>query len=92
MPPTVGPRVEFPPDHYPRIRVWDPRAKRDRFVYLHRCVAYAHGEVDSLFAGEDGKHVDHIDCDGWNNRPENLQGVTVEEHAEKEPHVWNLQG
>lgn len=90
--PTVGCRVEFQvsdgqPRHYPRIRVWDPRAGKDRYLYLHRLTLYAHGEIDDLWGEWDGHH---IDGDGWNNRPENLEAVTREEHAEREPHVSNL--
>jgi hypothetical protein len=87
MPPTVGPRVEFDPDHYPRIRVWDSAVGRDRFIYLHRCVAYAHGLMDSLWAPVD---VHHADCDNWNNHPSNLEAVERDAHAAREPHVRNL--
>lgn len=87
MPPTVGPRVEFPPDHYPRIRVWHPEKGRDVFLYLHRCSAYAHGLIDDLWEEVD---VHHLDCDRWNSRPENLEALDREAHAEREPHVSNL--
>lgn len=70
---TVGPRVEFDPDHYPRLRVYDARAGHDRYVYLHRLAAYAHGEISSLW---DSRHVHHKNGDGWNNRPGNSKGST----------------
>lgn len=84
---TVGPRVEFRTDHYPRLRVRDPELGEDRFVYLHRLTAYAHGLIDDLWAPVD---VHHINCDGWDNRPENLEALERWEHAEKEAQVANL--
>jgi hypothetical protein len=83
----VGPRVEFDPDHYPRIRVWDAEAGHDRYVYLHRLTAYAHGQLDALWSPLE---VHHRDSDSWNSRPENLEAVTPEEHADHEPHTANL--
>lgn len=86
--PVVGPRVEFDPDHYPRIRVWDPRAGHDRYIYLHRLTAYAHGIIDDLWEPVD---VHHIDGDGWNScDPLNLERKTRDEHIAVEPHVANL--
>lgn len=73
---NVGPRVEFCPSHYPRLRVWD--GERDHYVYLHRLVAYAHGMIDSLWAGDEIHHDDH---DGWNNRPENLFAEEPSAHS-----------
>jgi hypothetical protein len=35
--------------------------------------------------------VHHKDCDGWNNHPDNLEAVPRWEHAEREPHVANLE-
>lgn len=84
---TVGPRVEFRTDHYPRLRVWDPEKGEDRFVYLHRLYAYAHGLIDDLWAPVD---VHHRDCDRWNSMPENLEGIARWEHAAREPQVRNL--
>lgn len=84
---TVGPRVEFRTDHYPRIRVYDPLKGQDRFVYLHRLTAYAHGLIDDLWEPVD---VHHINCDGWDNMPGNLEALSRWEHAEKEPQVANL--
>lgn len=46
---VVGPRVEFDPDHYPRIRFWDPSEQRDWYVYLHRLTEFAQGNLDSPF-------------------------------------------
>ncbi|MDZ7729921.1 MAG: HNH endonuclease [Natrialbaceae archaeon] len=74
----VGPRVEFDVDHYPRIRVWDSRAGHDRYLYLHRLTAFAHGRLDSLWSD---LHVHHLDHDGWNNSPENLEATEPAEHG-----------
>lgn len=84
---TVGPRVHFDPDHYPRLFVWDPEIGADRTVYLHRLTAYAHGEIDSLWSD---LHVHHVNGDGWDNDPDNLEGLTRPEHEAEEPHVVNL--
>jgi len=81
---TVGPRVEFDLNHYPRIRVWDAERGGDRYVYLHRLAAYAHGELDSL---GDSRHVHHRDCDPWNNHPDNLEAMTPEEHDRRHEHT-----
>lgn len=81
------PRVEFDVDHYPRIRVWDSRAGRDRYVYLHRLSAYAHGILDSPW---DPRHVHHLNGDRWDSRPSNLEAVWPDEHEDYDPHVSNL--
>lgn len=81
----VGPRVEFDPDHYPRIRYWD--GEKEHYIYLHRLSAYAEGKLSSLW---DDEHVHHTDCDSWNSRPENLEVVDPDEHARREPQVANL--
>lgn len=83
----VGPRIEFDPSHYPRIRVWDQRAGHDRYVYLHRMTAYAHGLIDDLWEEVD---VHHINKDRWDNRPSNLEAVGRAYHERVEPHVGNL--
>lgn len=72
---VVGPRVEFSPAHYPRLRVWD--GERDHYVYLHRLTAYAYGMIDSLWSDDEVHHIDH---DGWNNCPENLQAQAAVDH------------
>lgn len=87
MPPTVGPRIEFSPSHYPRIRVWDSDEGRDHFVYLHRLVAFAYGEIDDLWSD---LIVHHKNADSWDNRPENLESMTPDEHEKAEPHCGNL--
>lgn len=74
---TVGPRVEFDTDGYVRLRAYDSRAGHDRYLYLHRVTAYAHGEIDSLWADVD---VHHRDRDRWHNQPENLEGRDPIEH------------
>lgn len=79
---TVGPRVEFSLDHYPRIRVSE--RGREWYVYLHRLTAFAHGELDAL---DDGRHVHHVDGDRWNNSPENLEAVASHEHDELHEHT-----
>ncbi|QCC47448.1 HNH endonuclease [Halobellus limi] len=79
---TVGPRVEFSLDHYPRIRVSE--GGREWYVYLHRLTAFAHGELDAL---DDERHVHHVDGDRWNNAPENLEAVASHEHDELHEHT-----
>lgn len=71
-------RVDFNPDHYPRIRVYDPDSGVDKQIYLHRLVAYAHGIIESPFSD---KHVHHIDGDKWNNWPENLNAKSPGDHC-----------
>jgi hypothetical protein len=81
------PRLEFRTDHYPRIRVYDPDVGHDRFLYLHRCTAFAHGVIDSIFEPVD---VHHSEPDKWDSRPVNLERRERHRHAEIEPHVRNL--
>ena len=75
----VGSRIEFDIEHYPRIRAWDSEVGHDRYLYLHRLVAYAHGEIDDLWTDLEVHHVDH---DRWNNQPENLEAREPEPHAD----------
>ncbi|MHB9287399.1 hypothetical protein ACKVMT_10230 [Halobacteriales archaeon Cl-PHB] len=75
----VGPRIEFDPDHYPRLRVWDSEAGKDRYVYLHRLTAFAHGVIDDLWAPQ---HVHHVDHDRWNSIPENLEARDPAKHGD----------
>lgn len=75
---TVGPRVEFDLDGYVRLRVWDAEAGRDRYIYLHRLVAFATGEIDSLAAEE---HAHHLNGDRWDNRHENIEARGPAAHA-----------
>lgn len=81
------PRLEFRTDHYPRIRVYDPNVGHDRFLYLHRCTAFAHEVIDSVFEPVD---VHHDDSDRWNGSPVNLERRERDEHSKEEPHVGNL--
>lgn len=74
-----GPRIEFDPDHYPRIRVWDSSVGHDRYLYLHRLTAYAHGEIDDLWTDLEVQHADH-DC--WTNRPGTLEAREPLPHAD----------
>ena len=83
----VGPRVEFDPKHYPRLRVWDPQAGKDRYLYLHRLTAYAHGEIDDLWSSLEVHHVDH---DRWNSTPENLEAREPDHHADYHLNVGAL--
>ena len=76
---TVGPRLELDPEHYPRLRVWDPDCGHDRYLYLHRLVAYAHGELDDVF--DDDRHVHHRNRDRWDNRPSNLEATAPDRHC-----------
>ena len=50
-----------------------------RPVYVHRLVAYAHGELDSL---ADPRQVHHCDGCTWVNSPENLEAREPPEHAD----------
>lgn len=87
-PVNVGPRVEFAPGHYPRIRAWDSEQKQDKYLYLHRLTAYAHGIIDDLWAPVD---IHHKNADGWCNLPpSNLEALPRWAHQEIEPHVGNL--
>lgn len=54
----------------------------DGRVYIHRLVAFAHGELDHLWERRD---VHHIDGCVWRNSPENLRRVMPREHRS-----WNL--
>ena len=74
---TCRPRVEFEVGEYVRIRAWDSRAGKDRYLYLHRLVAYAHGEIDGIAEAMD---VHHENGDKWDNRPENLAARPPAEH------------
>ncbi|MFB6137531.1 MAG: HNH endonuclease [Halobacteriaceae archaeon] len=76
---TVGPRVEFDLDGYVRIRAWDADRGHDRYLYLHRLAAYAHGELEDLHASD---HVHHSDGDRWNNDPANLEARDPVGHGE----------
>lgn len=80
---TVGPRVEFDLGHYPRLRVWNPDTQQDCYLYLHRLTAFAQGQIEDL---TDDRHVHHVDGDRWNNRPENLEALTPEEHERRHDH------
>lgn len=46
-----------------------------RFYRVHRIVFYMHYGYDP------GVHIDHIDCDRRNNRPENLRPATDQQNA-----------
>ena len=48
-----SPRIEFDIDHYPRIRAWDTEVGHDRYLYLHRLVAYAHDLAVTLLENRD---------------------------------------
>lgn len=82
---TVDPRVEFDTAGYVRLRCCEQGT--EYCVYLHRLTAYAHEELDDLWSAE---HVHHRDADPWNNHPDNLEALTPDEHAEREPHVANF--
>lgn len=49
---------------------------RDR-VYIHRLVAYSHGELDHLYERRD---IHHEDGCKWNNAPENLRRTMPDIH------------
>lgn len=80
---TVGPRVEFDVSRYIRIRAYSRRHEADRYVQLHRLVAWAHGELDSPFVEDDRRHADHLNGDKWDNRPSNLTGRMPDEHGRR---------
>lgn len=75
---TTDPRIEFDTDGHIRLRAYDGERGGDRYLYLHRLVAYAHGEIDSL---QDHRHVHHENDDKWDNRPENLTAMEPDEHT-----------
>lgn len=75
---TVGPRLQFDLDRYIRLRVRDPTTGRDRYVNLHRLVAYAHGELEHI---RDDLDVHHLNGDRWDNRPSNLEAREPAEHG-----------
>lgn len=100
---TVGPRIEFCESHYPRIRYYHDG--REYYFYIHRLVAYAHGELDYPFVsydkipiieeggvtfGTDERVVHHENKKQWDNRPVNLITMTEKEHTQVEPHTKNL--
>jgi hypothetical protein len=74
---TCRPRIEFDTDGYVRLRAYDPELGGDRYLYLHRLAAYAHGEISTPWEEKD---VHHRDRDRWNNRPENLEARPPFEH------------
>lgn len=47
-------------------------------VYVHRLVAFAYGEIDTL---AEPVHIHHRDGVTWNNAPENLEAVEPEQHT-----------
>lgn len=57
-----------------------PLAQRDGQIYVHRLVAWEHyGPFDPAC------HVHHLNGDPIDNRPENLEVLTPEEHAARHP-------
>lgn len=58
-----------------------------RPVYVHRLVAYAHGEIDGL---EDDRHVHHRDGCTWVNSPENLEACEHDRHGRHHLHGESL--
>jgi len=74
---TCRPRVEFDTNGYVRLRAYDRDLGGDRYLYLHRLTAYAHGVISSPWEDRD---VHHVDMDRWNNRPENLEARDPFEH------------
>ena len=75
----LGPRVEFDLEHSPRIRVWDPRAGHDRYIYLHRLTASAHDELAHLWSA---LHIQYVDEDRWINDPATLDGRPPGNHTD----------
>jgi len=62
-------------DRYGYMKVYLYRDGKPRYLTVHRLVACAF-----LGKADNGKTVDHIDCDRTNNRVENLRWVTAKEN------------
>lgn len=74
-----------PPDGRERVRFYDSQEGRERYVFLYRLTAVAHGKLDSL---ADRRHIHHINGVPWDDRPENLEAVEPADHP-KDENGWN---
>lgn len=60
----------------------DPEDVEDvgpRYVAVHRLVAYAHGDIDSL---SDPREIHHRDTVPSHNAPSNLEALEASEHGQ----------
>lgn len=71
--------VQWGPDRYPVLWVWE-QGEYHCFS-LHRLALYADGELDHPCFDRDPREVHHVDGDIWNSDPENLEAHTPEHHG-----------
>lgn len=80
-------RLETRSDGYVRWRSWDPKERRERYVYVHQLLAIAEGgDPEKVFSG--GRyHVHHVDELRWHNVPQNIEIVDSRDHARNHDHL-----
>ena len=80
---SYGPaRFETRSDGYERWRAWDPRDRRERYVYVHQLVCIADGADPTLVFSDGEYHVHHGNRIRWDNRSSNLSLLNSDEHEQ----------